>query len=71
VDSPTVLHVLEANGSTVIPVQSPCKRRCTEPVFHRRPGHKTVSRYPARVVDAAVHPAPTHHVNAEGPNLND
>ena len=32
-DSPTVLHVLEANGSTVIPVQSPCKPRCTEPVF--------------------------------------
>jgi hypothetical protein len=49
--SPTVLHVLEANGSEVIPVLWQRKRRCTTRMLQRRPGHKAVARCAARVVE--------------------
>ena len=46
-----MLHVLEANGSAVIPVLWTCKHRCTKRVLHRRLRHKALTRCAARLVD--------------------
>ena len=67
---PTVLRGLEANGSGVIPVPWPCKRRCTELVCIDDLVTRTVARCAARVVEGLWRTSRRpSDVNAEGAKL--